>query len=238
MLSSMGPPSSISPAVPGRAACGSRRQLQDYVNRLPRCLNEAVLRALPAGTCHADPRIEWLSPLESDHYREYRNFPFLQHLGLKDSAGQLAAYWQRLGPCWDGLGLLRVGKEARREILLVEAKSSVNEVEDLGCRAPATSIPLILDAFLETREWLGAEETPAWLGPLYQTANRLAHLHFLRNRLGVPTWLVQVYFLNDPIGPESRADWLPVIAGVQARLGLRSRPPFTLDIFLPALNPE
>ena len=238
MLSSMGPPSSISPAVPGRAACGSRRQLQDYVNRLPRCLNEAVLRALPAGTCHADPRIEWLSPLESDHYREYRNFPFLQHLGLEDSAGQLAAYWPRLGPCWDGLGLVRGLKESRRGILLLEAYSNVGEVECLGCRASAASMHLIFEAFRETREWLGAEETPAWLGPLYQTANRLAHLHFLRNRLGVPTWLVQVYFLNDPIGPESRADWLPVIAGVQARLGLRSRPPFTLDIFLPALNPE
>src|ERR1039458_9816049 len=223
MLSSMGLQSCVRSAVPGRAARGSRRQMQDYVNSFPRCLNEAVLRALPAGAGRAAARIEWLSPLESDNYRQYRDRTFLQHLGLEDSAGRLAAYWPRLGPCWDGLGLLRVGKESRREILLVEAKSSVNEVEDLGCRAPATSIPLILDAFLEIREWLGADDTSAWLGPLYQTANRFAHLHFLRNRLGLPAWLGPVYFLNDPIGPESRTDWLAAIAGVAARLGLHSR---------------
>lgn len=129
-------------------------------------------------------------------------------------------------------------KESRRGILLVEAKSNVDEVEGLCCRASAASMPLVLEAFRETRDWLGAEETPAWLGPLYQTANRFAHLHFLRNRLRLPTWLVQVYFLNDPAAPASRADWLPAIAGVHARLGLRSRPPFTLDVFLPALNPE
>lgn len=238
MLFSMGPPSCVRPATPGRAVCGSRRQLQDYVNRFPRCLDEAILRALPAGICHADPRIEWLSPLESDNYREYRNRPFLQHLGLADSADRLAAYWPRLGPCWDGLGLVRGLKESRRGILLVEAKSDLEEVEGIGCRASAASMPLIIEAFRETRGWLGAEETPAWTGPLYQTANRFAHLHFLRNRLGVSAWLVQVYFLNDPIRPASRADWLPAIAGVHARLGLNSRPPFTLDVFLPALNPE
>ncbi len=238
MLSSMDPPSCARPAVHGRAECGSRRQLQDYVNRFPRCLNEAIQRAHPTAFSQDEMRIEWLSPLESDNYREYRNGPFLEHLGLAESADRLAAYWPRLGPCWDGLGLLRGLKHSRREILLVEAKSHVDEVEGLGCRASDASMPLIREAFRETREWLGAQETPAWLGPLYQTANRLAHLHFLRNRLGFSAWLVQVYFLNDPIGTTSRADWLPAIAGVHARLGLPSRPPYTLDVFLPALNPE
>jgi hypothetical protein len=238
MLSSMGPPSYVRPAIPDRAECGSRRQLQDYVNRFAGYLNEAILRALPAGVCPAEPHIEWLSPLERDNYGQYRDRPFLQLLGLEDSADRLATYWPRFGPCWDGFGLAHAGKESRPGILLLDAKSDVDQVEGLGCRAPATSIPLILEAFRETREWLGAADTAAWLGPLYQTANRLAHLHFLRNRLGLPAWLVQVYFLNDPIGPASRVDWLPVIAGVHARLGLRSRPPFTLDVFLPALNPD
>jgi hypothetical protein len=238
MLSSMGPPSCLRAAVHGRALCGSRRQLQDYVNHLPHCLNEAIRRALPAGLYPAEAHIEWLSPLESDNYRAYRNRPFLEQLGLGAAADRLSAYWPRLGPCWDGLGLLNGLRQCRREILLVEAKSHVDEVEGLGCRASAASMPLILEAFRETREWLRAEETAAWLGPLYQTANRLAHLHFLRNRLGLPAWLVQVYFLNDPTGTASRADWLPAIAGVHARLGLPSRPPFTVDVFLPALNPE
>lgn len=238
MLSSMDPPSCLRPTIHGRAERGSRRQLQDYVNRLPARLNETIRRALPAGLGEAEAHIEWLAPLESDNYREYRDRPFLEQLGLAEAADRLAAYWPRLGPCWDGLGLLHGLKHCRREILLVEAKSHVDEVEGPGCRASTASMPLILEALRETREWLGAEETPAWLGPLYQTANRLAHLHFLRNRLGFPTWLVQVYFLNDPIGTASRADWLPAIAAVHARLGLPSRPPFTLDVFLPALNPE
>ena len=238
MLSSAGPPSCVHPAFSGRAARGSRRQLQDYVNRFPRCLNEAILGALPGAVSPPRIQIEWLSPLESDNYREYRDRTFLEHLGLDDATGLLARYWPRLGPCWDGLGLIHGLKESRRGVLLVEAKSHVDEVEGAGCRASDASLPLILEAFRETREWLGADETPAWLGPLYQTANRLAYLHFLRNRLGLPTWLVQVYFVNDPIAPASRADWLPAIAGVHARLGLHSRPPFTLEVFLPALNPE
>ena len=238
MLSSAGPPSGVRPAVPGRAALGSRRQLQDYVNRFPRCLNEAILSALPGGASQPQFHIEWLSPLEGDNYREYRDHAFLDQLGLADSADRLSAHWPRLGPCWDELGFFHAPKDEGRGIFLVEAKSHVDEVEGAGCRASDTSMPLIVDAFRETREWLGADDTPAWLGSLYQTANRLAHLHFLRNRLGLHAWLVQVYFLNDPIAPASRADWLPAIAGVHARLGLRSRPPFTLEVFLPALNPE
>lgn len=114
--------------------------------------------------------------------------------------------------------------------------SQLEEIEGARCRIAAGSIPVIMETFRETRQWLEALETQDWTGPLYRMANRLAHLHLLRNHVGVPAWLVQIYFLNDPAGPASRADWLPVIAGTQARLGLCRRPPFCLDVFLPALN--
>ena len=238
MSSSLSISTPATPPVPGRATQGSRRQLQDYVNRLPLCLNEAIGRALPQGARETEHRIQWLSPLAGDDYREYRDRNFLEQIGLVQASSGLKAFWPPLGPCWDGLGLLIREDGTTPEILLVEAKSELDEFEGTGCRAAGEDRAAILEAFGKTQQWLGAQPTPAWTGPLYRSANRLAHLCFLRTRTAVGAWLVQVYFLNDPIGPSSRADWLPAIASSHARLGLRNRPPYTLEVFLPALNPR
>jgi hypothetical protein len=212
--------------------------LQDYVNRFPRTLNDAILRELPAGEQRQRGEIRWVFPLESDCWREDRDASLFGQLGLSGTAREAAGAWPCLEPCWDGLGLLLQAGLSTPEVLLLEARSHVDELECDGCGADIAALPAILDAFDQTRAWLGADDTPAWLGALYRRANRLAHLHLLRNRFGIGAWLVQLYFLNDPIGPVSRAEWLPVVAGVHARLGLPKRPPFTLEVFLPALNPD
>jgi hypothetical protein len=222
----------------GRVAHGSRRQLQEYVNQLPYCLNEEIERQLPRDSRLSTQHVQWLSPLESEGFKEYRDAGVLEQLGMPEAAARLAACWPRMGPCWDGLAVVPQSKCRPQGVLLVDARSHPDEVDGPGWRAPFHSRPPILEAFRETREWLGAFETKAWTGSLFRIATRLAHLHFLRNRLGVPAWLVQVYFVNDPTGAASRADWLPVIAGVHARLGLCRRPPFTLDVFLPALHSD
>jgi hypothetical protein len=211
--------------------------LQDYINQFPHCLDTEIERLLPVTARPAGQHIQWLSPPESDGYRAFGNADFHRVAGLSDPQEEPACCWSRLGTCWDALGVIAHGKGQPKGVLLVEAKSHLDEMDGQGCQAPDRSRPLILETFSETRQWLNALETPDWTGPLYRTANRMAHLHLLRNHMGVPAWLIQVYFLNDPAGPVSRADWLPAIAGAQARLGLRRRPPFTLDVFLPALNP-
>jgi hypothetical protein len=211
--------------------------LQEYINRFPQHLNAEIERLLPAKARPAGEHVQWLSPLDSIRYRISPSADFLRAAGLSgQQPGLLDRRWSQLGPCWDAVGLFSRGKGRPRGVLLVEAKSQLEEIEGSCCRVPAGSIPVIMETFRETRQWLEALETQDWSGSLYRMANRLAHLHLLRNRLDVPAWLVQVYFLNDPAGPASRADWLPVIAGAQARLGLCRRPPFSLDVFLPALN--
>ena len=46
----------------------------------------------------------------------------------------------------------------------------------------------------------------AWTGPLYQNANRLAHLYWLESR-GVQAWLVHLLFTGDPHGPTTEDEW-------------------------------
>lgn len=237
MLSSVATPPCPLPVSAGRAVPGSRGQLQEYIQRFPRFLNEEIERQLPAKTRLVGQHTQWLSPQDSDRYEIAPRADFLRAAGLSEQPSLLDRRWSRLGPCWDGLGLLTQGKGLPQGVLLVEAKSQLEEIDDPSWRLPACSSTLIQETFRETRQWLDAVETEDWTGPLYRAANRLAHLHLLRNHLEVPAWLVQVYFLNDPAGPASRTDWLPVIAGVHARLGLCRRPPFTLDVFLPALHP-
>lgn len=226
----------FSTASASRSVPDGRRQLQEYINRLPQDLNAEIDRLLPAQARPVGQQVQWLSPLESIRYRVSPSTDFLRAAGLSAQPSLLESRWSRLGPCWDAVGLISHGTGGPQGVLLVEAKSQLEEIESAQCRLPANSMPIITETFRETRHWLEALETRDWIGALYPMANRLAHLHLLRNHLGVPAWLVQVYFLNDSDGPASRADWLPVIAGAQARLGLFRRPPFTLDVFLPALN--
>jgi len=238
MLSSVATLPRPTTAIEARAATGSRSQFQDYIQWFPRFLNEEIARQLPAQTRRLGRNAQWLSPLDSDRYQPSTEVDYLRATGLSDQPSLMDRRWSRLGSCWDALGMLAQTRALPQGVLLVEAHGQLEEIDDTSFRLPARSSPLILETFRETRQWLNAVETEDWTGPLYRTANLLAHLHLLRNHRGVPAWLVQVYFVNDPAGPASRADWLPVIAGVHARLGLSRRPPFTLDVFLPALYPR
>jgi hypothetical protein len=224
------------PASACSAVSGSRLQLQEYINRFPQHLDAEIERLLPVKARPVGQHVKWLSPLDSVRYRISPSVDFLRAAGLSDQPSVLENRWSRLGPCWDRVGLFSHVRGGPQGVLLVEANSLLEEIEGSCCRVPASSIPVIMETLRETRQWLEALETQDWNGSLYRMANRLAHLHLLRNHLDVPAWLVQVYFLNDPAGPASRADWLPVIAAAQSRLGLCRRPPFSLDVFLPALN--
>jgi hypothetical protein len=209
--------------------------LREYVHRFPRRLNDAILRELPAGEPRPRPEIRWIFPPEPGNGRENPDRGLPAQLGLPPD---LSADWSRLGPCWDALGLLTPARDAEAEILLLDARSRIDELEGYGCAVDVAALPAVLALLDQTRAWLGADDTPAWLGPLYRQANRLAHMHLLRNRLGRRAWLVQLYFLNAWLGPASRAEWRPVIAGIHARLGLPRRPPHSLEIFLPAVNSD
>ena len=102
------------------------------------------------------------------------------------------------------LGVLSPNYKHREGVLLVEAMSYTEELYGGGCGATGTSLIKIKAALQRTRRWLGVVDQVDWLGPLYPGANRLAHLYFLREILGVPTWFVNVCFTGDPRRPTAR----------------------------------
>ncbi len=211
----------------GRAFAGSQLQMQIYVNRRPAELAQAV--GLKTGLDAES--IEWVSPLEKDLFREVKDREFLETVGCGEHAAALAEFWPQRGPVWDGLGKV---SEPSKGVILLEGKSHLPEIFGNGCQAAPKSKEKILSALAKAKEWAKADPAADWTGPLYQSANRLAHLYFFREVLGVPTWMVNVHFIDDPHSPTSLEEWHAGLSLVKKQLGLTSPMPYTADVFLPA----
>ena len=206
--------------VRGRAYAGSQLQIQIYVNRLQEKLNTAILNALPS-LAALDPTIRWTSPLEADNFAEYQDLAFLKAGGRECLDENLKDFWTRGGPVWDGLAIAEFGgNQGKHGTILVEAKSHVPEVYGNGCQASEVSRKKILAALDRTKQWLGVPQDSNWTGPLYQSANRLAHVYFFREVAKVPAWFVNVLFMNDPHSPTSMDDWQKALPGIKEELGL------------------
>jgi hypothetical protein len=222
--------------IQGRARKGSQRQLQDYVNDHSEMLSKAILELLPNSVSEFKARIRWVSPLAQEGYREYRDTDFLRVVGLDRFATDLAQFWPSMGPSWDALGIVSdPGGRMKPGVILVEAKSHIPEIQGSGCQASSESLIKIEAAIGQARAWCGASTGENWLGPLYQSANRIAHLYWLYARVRNPVWPVNLYFTDDPIGPAGRLEWEREVASVKTRLGLMRPVPNAIDLYLPAL---
>jgi len=204
----------------GAAYAGSQLQTQLYVNKRTSQLNDALVTefpGLPAGG------IAWRSPLASDGYREYWDRAFLEHLGLIQHVDALKAFWPTGGPHWDALAVVELEGSDRPGVILAEGKSYPAEFYGGGCAAEqaSSSRKLIEDSLSWTQQQLGVNGKTAadWCGPLYQNANRLAHLCWLRS-LGVRAWLVRLLFTGDPHGPTTEPEWLAALKKADTELGL------------------
>jgi len=216
----------------GQANRGSQRQLQDYVNLFQPELKEVILSKMPDVLRNAS--IRWISPLEEDDYREYQDEDFLRAVGLDEFKTRLGEFWPPNGPCWDGLALLQSQiTGAYPVVLLVEAKSHIPEMRSIGCQASEASLAKIRKALEEARKWCGATPETDWTGPLYQSANRIAHLYFVRHWLNRPCYLVNLYFVDDPYRPTSVAEWEKALEAAHDELGLDALVPGLLEVFLP-----
>ena len=221
----------------GRAHRGSRKQLQDYVNQHEDILTAAVIKALPERLQELGAHIRWVSPISKDNYAEYRDADFLRAVGLGDCARELAAFWPSGGPSWDALAIVSDSNgRIRPGVILVEAKSHIPEIYGNGCQAIQHSRGVIEKSLAVAKEWCHARPDCDWTGPFYQSANRLAHLWFIRERLKHTAWLVNLYFIDDPIGPVNRSAWEAELLKVKRSLGVSTSVPFTIDLFLPALT--
>ncbi len=205
------------------------------MNDHPEALSRAILERLPLALRGANAQIRWLSPLATDDFREYRDAEFLDRVGLGRLAKALAQFWPKGGPSWDALGLI-VG-DGDPSVVLVEAKSHIPEIYGNGCQASPPARVKIAAALRETQRWCGVGADKDWLGCLYQSANRLAHLYFLLECARVPAWLVNLYFVDDSIGPTSAAEWEAAAEAVKSALGLSATPRNAIGITLPALAP-
>ena len=219
----------------GRAYVGSQLQIQIYVNRRSEELSRGVLSELPS-LASLKARLSWVSPLEAKKFAEYQDRAFLAAVGLEHLARSLSNFWPPGGPVWDALAAVEIpGAAESNGVVLVEAKSYPREICGSGCGAKLQSLKLIEAALSQTKRWLGVAEDVDWKGRLYQSANRLAHLCFFREIVGVPAWLVNIYFLRDPRRPTRIEEWEEALPQVKEKLGLTGVDvPDTASLFLKA----
>jgi hypothetical protein len=211
----------------GRARAGSQRQLQLHVEHAPERLAAAIVSALPGefDGCF----LEWRAPLAANKFEEPVDAAFLEALGLSEHAPQG-------GPRWDALAVAKRGGD-RVGVVLIEAKSYPEEILGPGCRATSAEsrnrIGRSLDA---AKAAFGADPAADWMGSCYQFANRLAHLHFLRQQ-GVPAWLVNVCFIGDWHRRTTRGEWQAALPNTRRMLGFGDAPiAWTADVLVDAFE--
>ena len=204
---------------------GSQRWLQLAVNRCPKVIDEGIAEAIGL---ELGETIQWLSPLESDAFTEYKDHGFLERLGISTQYRRLEDFWPKRGPVWDGLARTSGGR-----YLLIEAKANIREFNTSPTGATPRSLHKIRKALDETRAFLGVRSKTDWAECFYQYANRLAHLYFLRELNKVDAALVFVYFVGDTTvsvkDSVSREGWHTAIGLATHHLGVRTHSPWIRD---------
>jgi hypothetical protein len=222
----------------GRAYAGSQRQVQLYVNRHPEVLNQTICMNAPE-LRGCETAITWVSPRAEQRCREYRDEEALEKLGYRPLVDKLRRFWPARGPQWDALATVRMN-DGKVGVILVEAKSHVDEVASSGTAArDARSLRKIRQALEKAKDSFGVRSEVNWLGPYYQSANRLAHLYFFRREARIPAWLINLYFTNDPTGSRqtTRETWVARIAEVKRALGCDAADiSFAHDVLLDSLR--
>lgn len=219
----------------GRAHKGSQHHIQSYVNSAPDVLNHMICASC-SDLAAQDPDITWVSPLQAHKYLEYRDKEFLKAVGLEGRAGDLAEFWPNRGPVWDALAVTKARTSGGVSgVILVEAKSYPKEVYGTGTAASESSRRTIEAALDRTAAWFGVARSANWTGPLYQSANRLAHLYFLREVIRTPAWLINICFIDDPHVRTTGAAWRIAADQIKSDLGLAgAKLPYCADVFLMA----
>jgi hypothetical protein len=168
--------------------------------------------------------IDWRSPIKSDAFAEYYDQEFLDRLDLNNLKVPLETFWPKSGPRWDGLAKTKSGK-----VILVEAKAYIEEAVDGGSGAKSPrSVEMIEVSLAAAKAAYRASKDANWETPLYQYANRLSHLYYLRRLNEVEAYLLFVYFAVacDVPNPCTRRQWEGAIRLTEKCLGLPARHPF------------
>lgn len=219
----------------GAAFAGSQLQTQLYVNKRTADLDESIRRAIPD---LSDATFDWRSPLAAENYREYWDAAFLKALDLSEHAQALSRFWPTGGPHWDALAVVTHPGGQGPGALIIEGKSYPDEMlkgSPASAEIGSSSRMLIEAALAWTQGRLGIElDLASWTGALYQNANRLATLLWLRQR-GVDAWLVHLLFTGDQRSPTTEDEWKRAVASAEKTLGVeRVNIPWATHVMLPA----
>ena len=189
---------------------GSLKNLQVAINKKKKYLDCEISKVVGKNM-----NINWKSPLKSDDYAEYRDEDFLIKLGILNKY-PLSNFWPDKGPQWDALGV------SGDEIILVEAKANIPEMESPGTKAKTDSRRKIENSLNEVKKYLSVSDTIDWTGTFYQYVNRIAHLYYLREKNQIEARLLFIYFINDVTvrGPKTKDEWLGAIQTMECYLGL------------------
>ena len=179
-------------------------------------------RVLDAAIANAfgwhDVAINWRSPCRDDGYAEYYDQAFLDRLGAGELKMPLEEFWPKSGPRWDGLARTRDGK-----LILAEAKAHIEESVDYRSKASPDALFRIEKRLDEAKSAFRANTDACWHAPLYQMANRLAHLYYLAEVNKQDAFLVFIDFANAPDVPQpaSCEEWQGAVRLAHKCLGLK-----------------
>lgn len=209
----------------GKANKGSKFLLQKYVNNNQEELNKLILMSSPSLISFIDKElsVNWISPLMESDYKEYRN-EFLELVDeWKDKRTQLEMHWAKKGPQWDGVAVVE-GENGQKGLLLVEAKAHVYEMRSKIQARDNKSKAVIKSSILEVKRALGSQVSlDIWLNQYYQLANRLTYLYVLNEKIGIPTWLILVNFVDDHTHIQTDSlKWIQHYQDVYNQMGISS----------------
>jgi hypothetical protein len=145
-------------------------------------------------------------------------------------------FWPQTGnqQNWDAVGYVQIDSE--KEILLVEAKANVEELNSECGAKPQGGLQKIKNALNGAKKYYNIVESIDWLKPYYQYANRLAALYFL-NTHNISARLIFIYFMGDyypgKICPQDENEWRNRLKDMYDKLGLKRNLPKVHNIFLP-----
>ena len=188
--------------------------LRVMVREYPDVLDTAIAKSFG----WRDTVIDWRSPRQDDDYAEYYDDAFLDRLGVEELTMPLDEFWPKRGPRWDGLARTTDGK-----LILVEAKAHIDEAVDYRSKASPDVLRRIEERLDEAKSAFRATKDACWHTPLYQMANRLAHLYYLAGINDKDAYLVFIDFANAPDVPEpaSHEEWKGAVRLAYKCLGLK-----------------
>ena len=199
---------------------GSQYHLRQWVNGKQTALNAHIEDAYRTLNLPLIDSISWVSPLESDGFRELGGMEYFSEIGSNDVTNAWTGFWPQSGrpQMWDGWAVVGF-KDGTEEILVVEAKANSSEFETPGTGSKGRSRVNILRSLDEAKAFLGVPIDAVWYETYYQFCNRLTALYFLNEQVEVPSRLLMIYFIGDqfPDGrdcPRSQDVWEPLASKI------------------------